>query len=92
MSNRGGGEHRSPHQQRIIRNYYENRDTLMLQKLGDLVADLYLAEGKKRARLWERVAAALQNLKIPQSRIDHLVACDNPAMLAQLLDELHKRD
>jgi hypothetical protein len=39
----------SPHQQRIIKRYYENQDTIQLQRLGELVTDLYLAEGKKRA-------------------------------------------
>ena len=31
-------------QQRIVRNYYENRDQIMMQSLGELVTELYLAE------------------------------------------------
>jgi hypothetical protein len=79
---------RSNHQQRIIRNYYENQDEIMLQRLGGLVTDLYLAEGKSRARIWQRAAAALKNLKIPQPQIDHLVQSDNPTLLANLLEQL----
>lgn len=82
------GQSRTRYQQGVIRRYYEHRDTLMLQKLGDLVGDLYLAEGKARARLWERVATALKNLSIPPDRIQHLVESDNPGYLANLLQEL----
>ncbi|MGA2797881.1 MAG: hypothetical protein ABSE63_09900, partial [Thermoguttaceae bacterium] len=55
---------------------------------GDLVTDLYLAEGKAKARLWKRLAAALKNLKIPDPQIDHLVRSDNPALAANLLKKL----
>jgi hypothetical protein len=82
---------RSSYQDRIIKRYYQNRDEIMLQRLGELVTDLYLAEGKSRARIWERIAAALANLKVPASRIEHLVAGDNPALVAKLLEELLNR-
>ena len=37
----------SPHQKRIIRNYYDNRKDLMLQKLGELVSELANSTGKR---------------------------------------------
>jgi hypothetical protein len=79
---------RSSYQERIIRNYYQNQDTLMLQRLGELVADLYLAEGKSRAALWKRAAAALEKLKVPKTEIEHLVKSENPTLLANLLQQL----
>jgi hypothetical protein len=82
---------RSSYQDRIIKRYYENRDDIMLQRLGELVTDLYLAEGKSRAKLWERIAAALEKLKIPAQRIEHLIATDNPSLVAKLLEELLNR-
>jgi hypothetical protein len=82
---------RTPYQEGIIRRYYQNRDDLMMQKLGDLVGDLYLSQGNARARLWRRITAALRNLNVPQSRIDHLVESDNPEFLANLLQELQSR-
>ena len=36
------------HQQKIIKNYYDNRDAISLQRLSELVTELYLAEGKAR--------------------------------------------
>lgn len=79
---------RSSYQDRAIRNYYQNRDALMVQKLGELVTDLYLAEGKARARLWERIKAAMENIKVPATRIEHLMQSDNPTLVANLVQEL----
>ncbi len=79
---------RTAHQEKIIRNYYKNQDDIMLQKLGELVTDLYLAEGRAKQRLWDRVAAALKNLRIPEAQIQHLVQSDNPTLVANLLKEL----
>ncbi len=79
---------RSRYQERVIRNYYQNQDAIMVQRLGDLVGDLYLAEGKARDRLWKRAAAALENLRIPAERINHIVQSNNPSLLADLLKEL----
>jgi hypothetical protein len=79
---------RSSYQNRVIKNYYRNRDAIMLQRLGEMVTDLYLAEGNRRTQLWKRVAGALENLKVSASRIDHVVSSDNPTLLANLLQEL----
>jgi len=77
----------TPYQEKIIKRYYDNRNDIMRQKLAEMTTDLYLAEGKKRARLWKRVAAALTNIGISQARIDHIVASDNPSFLVKLLEE-----
>ncbi len=80
---------RTPYQEKIIKRYYNNRNDLMLQKLGEMTTDLYLAEGKKRVQLWGRVAAALTNLGVAPVLIDKIVASDNPTLVAELLaDEL----
>jgi hypothetical protein len=79
---------RTPYQDRIIRSYYKNQDQILIQRLGDLVTDLYLAEGKGRVKLWKRVNETLEKLKIPATRIQHIFQSDNPALLAELLKEL----
>jgi hypothetical protein len=78
----------SRYQQKIIKRYYDNNDTIQLQRLAELVGELYLSEGKKRQRLWASVVTAMQKLGVPQSRIDHLKAQDNPALVAQVVKEL----
>jgi hypothetical protein len=80
------------YQQSIVKNYYENLDTALVQRLGEQVTDLYLAEGKKRAKLWESVAKSLVKVGVPQKRIDHVVGSDDARQLATLLQELWAKD
>lgn len=78
----------TPFQQKIIKRYYDNQDTIQHQRLAELVGELYLSSGKKRQRVWENIAAAMQKLNIPQSRIDHLRQQDKPELVAQVVKEL----
>jgi hypothetical protein len=80
------------YQRSIVKNYYENLDTALLQRLGEQVTDLYLAEGKKREKLWTSVTGSLAKLGVPAPRIDHLRKSDDPRKLAQLLQELLAKD
>jgi hypothetical protein len=79
------------YQQGIIKRYYSNQDTIQLQKLGELVTELYLATGKKRAKVWGSIVLAMQKLGVPQSRIDHIVKQDDPQLVAKLVTEFSKK-
>lgn len=79
---------RTPYQDRIIKNYYRNLDAILVQRLGDLVTDLYLAEGRKRTQLWKRVDAAMSKLNVPESRRKHILQSDDASLVANLLKEL----
>ncbi len=79
---------RSKYQQKVIKNYYDNREAISLQRLSELVTELYLAEGKAREKQWKYIRGALEKLKVPASRIEHLAKQDNPALLAKLVEEL----
>jgi hypothetical protein len=46
------GQDLSRYQQKVVNRYYANIDTITLTKLGEMVSDLYLAEGKAADRLW----------------------------------------
>lgn len=76
------------YQQKIIKNYYEHADQIALQRLQELVTDLYLAEGKARERCWKNLNGVLEKLKIPATRIEHLRKQDDPTLLAKLVEEL----
>ncbi len=77
----------SKYQQNVIRRYYENADSIGLQRAQELVTELYLAEGKKRQKVWESLAKSLAKAGIPQKQIDHLREQDDPALVAKLLTE-----
>lgn len=82
----------TPHQRRIIDRYYDQRDAIMLTKLSDLVSELYLAQNdRKRDQLWKRVAAAMKNLKVPETSAAHILEKKSPEVLAvHLKDWLSK--
>ncbi len=78
----------SPYQQKIIKRYYNNYDAIASRRLAELVGEIYLAEGKKLDRLWTRAAETLAKLEFPASRIEHLMAKRDPALLAGIMKEL----
>ncbi len=78
----------TPYQQKVIKRYYDNNDILHLQRLGELVSELYLSTGKKRQSVWTQAIGAMQKLGVPQSRIDHLREQDKPELVAELVKEL----
>lgn len=80
----------SPYQQKIIQRYYDNVGDLSTQKLAELVGELYLAEGKKKERVWKQTEDAMRRLKVPESRIAHLMTQKNPTLIAELVKELNK--
>jgi len=82
----------SKHQQKIIKNYYDNRGAISLQRLSELVTDLYLAEGKARQTKWKQAVAALEKLGVGHARIKHLREQDNPAMLAKVVEEMMAKE
>ena len=76
---------RTRHQEKIIKNYYRNRDGIAFQRAQELVGELYLTEGKKRERAWQRLVPHLEALGMEASQIEHLQESDDPALIAQAL-------
>jgi len=78
---------RTPYQTQIIKRYYNNRESIMAQKLSELTTELYLAEGKKKQQVWKRIAAALSQLGVEPDKIEQMVNMDNPVKLAEFLEK-----
>lgn len=81
---------RSKFQQKIIRNYYDNRENIALQRAQELVTELYLSEGKKRQQYWKNLGTHLLKLGTKQETIDHLIQQDDPQKAAQIVERLGK--
>jgi hypothetical protein len=81
---------RSKYQQNVIRNYYDNRENISLQRAQEIVTELYLSEGKKRQKYWKSLEGHLLKLKVKQQTIDHLVSQDDPQLVAKLVEKLGK--
>lgn len=77
----------SRHQEKIIKNYYENRDAIGLQKAQEAVTELYLSEGKKRAQVWRRLVSHLEKIGLKEDQIKHLQEQDDPELVANVLKD-----
>ena len=79
---------RTKYQEGVIRQYYDNVETIMLQKLGELVTELYLADTKKKQdNLWQRVHKAMIKLKIAPAIIEHIMQKRDVEILAKNLQD-----
>ena len=84
-----GGQHYSGHQKGIIKRYYENKDTIMHQKLSGLVGDLYICESAKKAdKMWKSAETALTNMGVRKSLVEHLMEDRHVEALAEGVGEL----
>lgn len=79
-------------QQKVIRSYYDNREGIALQRVQELVTELYLAEGKKkRDKHWDSLALHLGKLGIKPDVIEHLRSQDKPELVATLVKKLMEK-
>lgn len=78
---------RTAHQEKIIRNYYDNRDAIGLQKAQECISELFLSEGKKRETVWKRLASHLEKVGMKPEQIAHLRTNDDPAEVAKALEK-----
>lgn len=83
-------QNHTKYQQNIIKNYYKNRDNISLQRLQELVTELYLAEGKKRDKYWKDIAGNLEKLGVKKETIDHLVAQGKPEAVLAVVESFLK--
>lgn len=82
------GQDLTPYQRRIVRNYYANRDTLLFNRLSELVSELYVCnDAKQAARLWKRVEAALRGMDVRGETVAQIVGGHDLKALARLLAE-----
>jgi hypothetical protein len=78
----------SEYQKKVFSDYYNNLDTIMLQKLSELVTELYLADSQaKKDRLWQRAYKAMVNIRVPPAIIDHIMQKKDVEILAKNLKD-----
>lgn len=80
----------SKYQQDVIRRYYDNKDQIDEQRLSELVTNLYLAPPKKQAKMWETAEELMTRMKLPASRVEHVMKARDVAVLAKVVEELQK--
>jgi len=80
-------ENYTRYQQSVIRNYYNNKDNVSFQRAQELLTDLYLAEGKKREKVWDSLFVNLERIGVPPDQLKHLRESNNPELIAKLLEK-----
>lgn len=79
----------TPYQQNIIKNFYETKDLRLIQKLGELVSDMYLETSeKKKASGWEKIKKMLTDLKTHPNEVEYLTKDKNLSVISKKLAEL----
>ncbi|SFH80007.1 hypothetical protein [Planctomicrobium piriforme] len=80
----------SSYQKKVISRYYDNRDQIDETRLGELVTNLYLAKpgSKQMEKLWVSAQETMERLKVPESRIAHVMSKKDAAILAEVVKEL----
>ena len=80
-------ENYSRYQQSVIRNFYNNKDNVSLQRAQELLTDFYLAEGKKREKIWDSLFMHLERLDVPADQLKTMKESNNPELVAQLIQK-----
>ena len=79
----------TPYQQKVIRRFYENKDLRLIQKLGELVSNLYVETSeKKRESGWKRIKEILIDLKVHPHEVEFLTKVKNLAVISKKLAEM----
>ena len=79
----------TPFQQKVIRRFYENKDLRLIQKLGELVSNLYVETSeKKRESGWKRIKEILIDLKVHPHEVEFLTKDKNLAVISKKLAEM----
>lgn len=78
----------SEYQKKVIGRYYDNREQIDEQRLSELVTNLFLAEGKKRDKMWKTARDLMLRLGVPESRVDHVFQSEDAALLAEVVKDI----
>lgn len=90
------GREYSSSQRKIISRYYDNIDTIVITRLGEITTDMVLALGdpKKLDRLWKRAEQALDKVKTSDGQkdpvIEKILASRDLEALGKLVAKLNR--
>ena len=87
--NQQNGKGYTPYQQKVIRSFYDNKDLRLIQKLGELVSNLYLETSEKKNESgWEKIKKMLTELKVHPNEVEYLTKGKNLAVISKKLAEI----
>ena len=79
----------SEYQKKVIRNFYDNKDLRLVQKLGELVTNLYLETSEKKKETgWKKIEKMLTDLKVHPGEVEYLTKDKTLSLISKKLDEI----
>ena len=79
----------SQYQKKVIRNFYDNKDLRLVQKLGELVSNLYVETSEKKKETgWKKIKKMLTDLKVHPGEVEYLTKDKNLSLISKKLDEI----
>ncbi len=79
----------SKYQQKVIKNFYDNKDIRLVQKLGELVSNLYLETSEKKIETgWKKIKKMLTDLKVHPGEVEYLTKDKTLSLISKKLDEI----
>ena len=77
------------YQKKVIRNFYDNKDLRLVQKLGELVSNLYVETSEKKKETgWKKIKKILTDLKVHPGEVEYLTKDKDLSMISKKLDEV----
>ncbi len=77
------------YQQKAIRNFYDNKDLRLVQKLGELVSNLYIETSEKKIETgWKKIKKMLTDLKVHPGEVEYLTKNKDLSLISKKLDEV----
>lgn len=77
------------YQKKVIRNFYDNKDLRLVQRLGELVSNLYLETNEKKKETgWKKIKKMLTDLKVHPGEVEYLTKDNDLSMISKKLDEI----
>ena len=77
------------YQRKVIKNFYDNKDLRLIQKLGELASNLYIETSEKKKETgWKRIKKMLTDLKVHPHEVEYLTRDKNLSMISKKLAEM----
>ncbi len=77
------------YQRKVIKNFYDNKDLRLIQKLGELVSNLYVETSEKKKETgWKKIKKMLTDLNVYPHEVEYLTRDKNLSMISKKLAEM----
>ncbi len=77
------------YQRKVIKNFYDNKDLRLIQKLGELASNLYVETSEKKKETgWKKIKKMLTDLKVHPHEVEYLTKDKNLSMISKKLAEM----